>query len=44
MIYQDLDEKVNRMRALKQRFIEGVQRIPETTIHGLYDETSAPTS
>ena len=42
MIYQDLDEKVNRMRALKQRFIEGVQRIPETTIHGLYDETSAP--
>ena len=42
MIYQDLDEKVDRMRALKQRFIEGVQRIPETTIHGLYDETSAP--
>ena len=42
MIYQDLDEKVNRMRALKHRFIEGVRRIPETTIHGLYDETSAP--
>ena len=42
MIYQDLDEKVARMRELKTRFIEGVQEIPDTAVHGLYDETSAP--
>lgn len=30
------------MRALKQHFIEGVEKIENTTIHGLYDETSAP--
>ena len=41
-IYTDLDEKVAHMRALKQRFIEGVQKIDHTVIHGLYDETSAP--
>lgn len=42
MIYQDLDGKVARMRELKTRFIEGVQEIPDTAVHGLYDETSAP--
>ncbi len=42
MIYENLDEKVNHMRSLKQYFIEGVREIPETVIHGLYDETSAP--
>lgn len=42
MIYEDLDQKVDRMRGLKQRFIQGVFDIPETTVHGLYDETSAP--
>lgn len=41
-IYKDLDENVERMRALKQYFIEQVTRIENTTIHGLYDETSAP--
>ncbi|MDY2661532.1 MAG: cysteine desulfurase family protein [Bariatricus massiliensis] len=41
-IYTGLDEKVARMRALKRRFIEGVGEIEDTTIHGLYDETSAP--
>ena len=41
-IYTDLDEKVAHMRALKQHFIEGVQKIDYTVIHGLYDETSAP--
>ena len=30
------------MRAMKEHFIEGVKQIPDTTIHGLYDETSAP--
>jgi len=42
MIYEDLEAKVLKMRVLKRHFIEGVQQIPETTIHGLYDETSAP--
>ena len=41
-IYTDLDEKVAHMRALKQHFIEEVQKIDHTVIHGLYDETSAP--
>ena len=34
-IYTDLDEKVAHMRALKQHFIEGVQKIDHTVIHGL---------
>ena len=41
-IYQDLDVKVAQMRRLKQRFIKGVSQIEDATIHGLYDETSAP--
>ncbi len=41
-IYENLDEKVEKMRGLKQHFIEGVTRIKNTTVHGLYDETSAP--
>lgn len=41
-IYENLDEKVLRMRNLKQHFICGVTQIENTTIHGLYDETSAP--
>ena len=41
-IYQNLDEKVQKMRELKNHFIEGISKIEDTTIHGLYDETSAP--
>ncbi|WP_461812388.1 cysteine desulfurase family protein [Faecalimonas sp.] len=41
-IYTNLDEKVAHMRQLKQRFITGVMKIEDTTIHGRYDETSAP--
>ncbi len=41
-IYRDLDKKVAHMRALKEYFIENVTKIENTTIHGLYDETSAP--
>lgn len=41
-IYTGLDDKIAHMRTLKQRFIEGVSQIDHTTIHGLYDETSAP--
>ena len=40
-IYDGLEEKVDRMRALKARFIDGVQKLDDITIHGLYDETSA---
>lgn len=42
MIYENLDEKIGRMRELKCHFIEEVTKIENTTIHGLYDETSAP--
>lgn len=41
-IYTNLEEKVATMRALKKYFIEHVMEIENTTIHGLYDETSAP--
>lgn len=41
-IYTDLEEKVDCMRELKQHFIEGVTKLEDTTVHGLYDETSAP--
>lgn len=41
-IYTNLDEKVASMRNLKAHFINGVRKIDNTTIHGLYDETSAP--
>lgn len=42
MIYENLEAKVEHMRCLKAHFIEEVTKIPQTTIHGLYDETSAP--
>lgn len=41
-IYENLDEKIERMRDLKRHFIEEVTKIENTTIHGLCDETSAP--
>lgn len=41
-IYTGIDEKVAHMRRLKQRFIEGMENLEDITIHGLYDETSAP--
>lgn len=42
MIYRDLDMKVALMRELKEHFLGGVTKIPNTTIHGLTDENSAP--
>ena len=41
-IYTGLDRKVAHMRALKRRFIDGIQNIDHTQIHGLCDESSAP--
>ena len=42
MIYQDLEMKNALMRELKNRFIEGISKIENTTIHGFTDEGSAP--
>lgn len=42
MIYQDLDVKVALMRELKAYFLEGLQKIENSTVHGLTDENSAP--
>jgi cysteine desulfurase len=42
MIYKDLDVKVALMRELKAYFLEGIQKIENTTVHGLVDENSAP--
>ena len=41
-IYTNLEDKVARMRELKAYFVEGIQNIERTTIHGAFDETSAP--
>ena len=41
-IYTNLDAKVGKMRELKAYFVDGIQKIEKTTIHGAYDETSAP--
>ena len=41
-IYTDFDDKIAKMRDLKEYFIEGVRKIPHIGIHGRIDETSAP--
>lgn len=41
-IYRDFDEKIAKMRELKNYFIQGIQGIERTMIHGFADETSAP--
>ena len=42
MIYQDLEMKTALMRELKAHFIEGLEKIGNTTVHGVTDEGSAP--
>ena len=42
LIYEDLGEKTAQMRALKEYFIEGLEKIGDTKIHGLTDEGSTP--
>lgn len=42
MIYHDLDMKTALMRELKEYFIEGIEKIENTTVHGMTDENSAP--
>ena len=41
-IYTDFDQKIAKMRELKNYFVEGVRRIPGIAIHGRSDENSAP--
>ena len=40
--YSNLEEKVAKMRQLKNYFIDGIRKIENISIHGLTDETSAP--
>ena len=42
MCYDHLEEKVEHMRQMKSNFVEEVLKMPDTVVHGLYDETSAP--
>ncbi len=42
MIYQDLEMKTALMRELKAYFIQGLDEIGDTKVHGLTDEESAP--
>lgn len=42
MIYQDLEMKTALMRELKAYFIQGLDKIGDTKVHGLTDEESAP--
>lgn len=41
-MYANLEEDCNRMRHLKQLFIEGISDIPEVYVNGKTDEDSAP--
>ena len=40
--YKDFDAKIEKMRDLKNYFIEGITQIPHIAIHGRIDESSAP--
>lgn len=41
-IYKDFDAKIEKMRDLKNYFIEGLNQILHIAIHGRIDESSAP--
>ena len=41
-IYCGFDEKIAKMRELKNYFIEGIRHIERTMVHGCTDESSAP--
>ena len=42
MIYQNLDEEVERLYELKRIFVEGVRKIDDVIVNGHRDETGAP--
>ncbi len=41
-IYEDFDEKIDHLYALKQHFVEGVQKIDGVTVNGKTGRDSAP--
>lgn len=41
-IYNNLDEKIKKMRELKDYFMQNVKELPYIVIHGCVDENSAP--
>lgn len=40
--YEDLDQKIDRLYALKERFIEGIGQLPGTVVNGRTGRDSAP--
>lgn len=40
--YENLDEKIDRLYALKERFVEGVEKLPGTRVNGKTGRDSAP--
>lgn len=40
--YENLEEKIDRLYALKARFVKGVQELPGTTVNGKTGRDSAP--
>ena len=41
-VYENLEEDINRLYELKQKFIEGVLQIPDVKVNGLQGRDSAP--
>lgn len=41
-VYENLEEDINRLYELKQKFIEGVSQIPDVKVNGLQGRDSAP--
>ena len=42
MTYDHLDEKIEKMYALKRRLVDGLMEIPDVHIHGMAVEEGAP--
>ena len=40
--YENLDEKIDRLYALKDHFVEGVKKLPDTRVNGRTGRDSAP--
>ena len=40
--YENLDEKIDRLYALKDHFVEGVKKLPDTRVNGRIGRDSAP--
>ena len=42
LVYQNLEEEMDKLYALKERFIRGVNQIPDVTVNSLNGRASAP--